>query len=147
MNKKVKIMGGDSVMTIPESISECVEKTNAIQKLLDSKPIMNMNMEEFYNSDYIKHIEYTVSIDSSINDIFYYIIGYGDIRLIKSHYIILNRSVNIINGMCTASYDFIPQLIRLDGNVPIPETAVCIHKTTCNNGVTFGILCTKTIAS
>lgn len=122
---------------------ECTEKLNAIKLLLDNKPTVNQNIDEFYNSNYIKHIEYIVDIESNIDDLFYYIIGFGDIRLIKSGYMILDRYVSNMNGKCIVEYNVIPRTLRLDENTKLPDGVLCGHITKLSNGASYGILFNK----
>lgn len=122
---------------------ECIEKLNAIKLLLDNKPTVNQNIDEFYNSNYIKHIKYIVDIDSNIDDIFYYMIGFGDARLIKSGYMILDRYVSNMNGKCTVEYNVIPRTLRLDENTKLPDGVFCGHITKLSNDVSYGILFNK----
>lgn len=122
---------------------ECTEKLNAIKLLLDNKPTVNQNIDEFYKSNYIKHIKYTVDIDSKIIDLFYYIIGFGDARLIKSGYMILDRYVSSMNEKYTVEYNVIPRTLRLDTNTKLPDAVFCGHITTLSNGVNYGVLFNK----
>ena len=119
---------------------ECTEKLNAIKLLLDNKPTVNQNIDEFYKSNYIKHIKYTVDIDSKIIDLFYYIIGFGDARLIKSGYMILDRYISSMNEKYTVEYNVIPRTLRLDTNTKLPDGVFCGHVTKLSNGVSYGVL-------